>query len=341
MLAALALVALHLAQKPSQDPCTAFRQKVHDVYNFRPSHLSAAQQKDKAAQMDEVWSMVKGNTSTYLPCLRTALQDPKSDGWFRVDGSGLLCEIDPSLEAKQIRLSIWLDAEWADLAPEVWVSTMAELGAAGLDTSRAGKRWLDDPSGKFYVAEHALQVGPTAGALFLFGSMDETFAAPMLAKMAADPKQKSRDDAIHILAALATPEALNALMTLEPKNVSKPVRIRVSQMLSEGSALSKKGASSGATREKLLAAFAAFLKGDHKLLDATQELSNGKPDPDWFGRLAGLLSQEDIPLLRQVRRKRMTFMSDEALDDYLQYTRVLLSFERTPEIVKWATEFAR
>jgi len=172
MLAALAWITLHLTQKPSQDPCTAFRQKVHDVYNFRPSHLTSAQQKDKSAQMDEVWKLVKADPSTYLPCLRTALQDPKSDAWFRVDGSGLLCEVDTSIDAKKIRLGIWLQADWLDVAPYEWMRAMTQLGMAGLDTSPAGKRWLDDPSGKFSIAQHALEVGPREGAWFLFGSMD-------------------------------------------------------------------------------------------------------------------------------------------------------------------------
>lgn len=50
--------------------------------------------------MDSLWDTVRANPGELLPCLRAALADPKTDPWFRFDGSNLLVTIDPSPESK-------------------------------------------------------------------------------------------------------------------------------------------------------------------------------------------------------------------------------------------------
>jgi hypothetical protein len=46
-----------------------------------------------------------------------------------------------------------------------------------------------------------------------------------------------------------------------------------------------------------------------------------------------VLQPEDLPLLRKVRRKRVTFQSDEALEDYAMHTSLVWVLTWKPELV--------
>src|SRR4051812_38991257 len=84
--------------------CGSFNETVRSTYNFKPSKLNSAQQNVKAELMDRFWNSVKGEPEKLLPCLRAAVQDPKTDSWFRFDGSSLLVAVDPSRESKMIQV---------------------------------------------------------------------------------------------------------------------------------------------------------------------------------------------------------------------------------------------
>src|SRR3954452_5560947 len=87
--------------RAAQLPCEEFSRAVSATYNFKPSLLkNEAESNAKSAAMDNFWNAVKARQKEFLPCLRAALEDPKSDPWFRFDGSNLLAYLDPSAESK-------------------------------------------------------------------------------------------------------------------------------------------------------------------------------------------------------------------------------------------------
>jgi len=47
-----------------------------------------------------------------------------------------------------------------------------------------------------------------------------------------------------------------------------------------------------------------------------------------------VLLETDLPLVRKIRRKRLTYPSDEALYDFSEYTGVLLTCTWKPEYAK-------
>lgn len=328
------LALLLLATLPSLgvelDKCSSFQARVRTVYDFRPSKLNGAARERKAKEMDEVWKLVKADQAALVPCLRAALGAKNADAWFRVDGSALLVEVDPSRESREIQCKHWTLADWKDLDPQPWMSVMANLGALGHDTSAAGKRWLDDDSGAFDVAQHAMHVDRRPGSFFLFGSLDETIATPALARLARDRKQSGREVALELLASQATPEALKALRAIDLTTFPKKWSAAVEPLLGEPTLLAKRDATASFSREKLLETFRAFLQGNAEPLDATR----ADLERHWAEHVVGVLKPEDLSLLRQVRRKRMTYLSDEALEDYYEYSLILMTLVWKPEFVR-------
>ena len=131
--------------------------------------------------MDGVWSLVKKDRATLLPCLRAALIEPNADAFFRFDGSNLLMSLDPTPESRSILVRSYAVVDLADVDLRVWVGRLASLGAEGFDISDAADKWLRFPRASYFLPEHgAYKVAAQNGAMFLYGSMDEAHATPAL-----------------------------------------------------------------------------------------------------------------------------------------------------------------
>jgi hypothetical protein len=325
--------ALPVPQGGDGSGCGTLQELIHEVYVFKPSQLSKEQQEERGAQMDRVWKMVENDVKGLAPCLRKELEQPNADAWFRVDGSALLVKVDPSKESKALQLRLWSAADLSDVAPAVWVPTLASLGAEGFDLSSAASRWLAGEL-SYFIPQHSLKVGTEAGALFLFGSMDEAYATPTLLKIVGDAQHPGRAVALTVLLQQATEDALRAIARLDVATFPEEKRAEVHKLLTKPELLRRKSPTAGLTRDKLTKAFEAFLGGDDDPLFATQITKDHKPVEDWPGQVVGLLKPEDIPLLRKVRRVRMTYQSDEALYDYLTYSSILMALTWKAELVK-------
>lgn len=207
LITALPIIAVGQAK----DSCASFQELIKATYNFKPSKLSEAEQDAKVEAMDRVWNMAKANKEL-LPCLRAALEDPSANQWFRFDGSNLLVELDPSRESKVLQVRSYTGADLDDVNLQVWVETLAQRGAEGFDVSEAGERWLKYPQARYFLPRHgAYEVKAFQGALFIYGSMDESQATPALLKIISQANHPGREHALWILMSQATPESLRAL----------------------------------------------------------------------------------------------------------------------------------
>lgn len=245
----------------NQNSCTNLKNLINRVYNFKPSKLSPAEQKTKSAEMDKVWDAVRANPTELLPCLRAAIGEPQADPWFRFDGSRLLVEIDPSPTSKATQVKNWMSADLDDVDLRSWVETLTYRGTEGFDVSEGGRRWLEYSKAKYFVPEHAFEVGPAEGALFIFGSMDEAQATPALLKVLEQRGHPGREPALWVLMNQATTESLRALKELDPTGFSPQARGSLRALLS-GPTLIKSRSNPKLTREDLLRVFEAAAKMD-------------------------------------------------------------------------------
>ena len=188
-----------------------------------------------------------------------------SGSFFNIDGSMLLVDIDPSTASKALQVRKFIEANLDGTDLEYWVKTMARRGVEGFDTSEAGAKWLSYPRAKYNLALHGgFPVDSFIGAVFIFGSMDEELATPVLLRMANQVGHPHRDDALAILMSQATPASLRALKQINaagfPAGTSQSIR-----ELLENPNLLKPRAHPKLTREEQLIAFQGIIDGDYRI----------------------------------------------------------------------------
>jgi hypothetical protein len=309
--------------------CANFQELIKTTYNFKPSQLSDSERDAKSAAMDRIWNSVKANPKELLPCLGAALEDPKANSFFSFDGSNLLVELDPSPQSKTIQVHSYTSADLDDVDLRTWVTTLAQRGAEGFDVSEAGSRWLAYPKASYYLPEHgAYQVTTSDGALFIYGSMDESQATPAILKIISQANHPGRENALWILMSQATPESLRALKQIDPKGFSKKAQESLSALLSSPQLL-KPRAKPKSSREDFIQAFQGMVAGDWSKFEAlVEKVPDGEKD------VVAVLKPEDLPLVRKVRRRIIANANPHAIEYYNSFTSILMALVWKPELAQ-------
>ena len=300
--------------------CDSFQQTIMSTYNFNPALMNDAEVKVQSGRLDLFWDKVRQSRATLLPCLRKALKEDTSPGFFAIDGSMLLVDIDPSGASKALQVRKFTEANLDGTDLEYWVKTMARRGVEGFDTSAAGAKWLSYPKAKYRLALHGgFPVDSFIGAVFIFGSMDEEFATPVLLRIANQVGHPHRDDALAILMSQATPAAFVALKEVNtagfPAGTDKSIR----ELLENPNVL-KPRARPKLTRAEQLNAFQGIVDGDYS---AFREMVLKAPDGEVDA--VATLQAGDIPLIRRARRASISRCNQHALSDYASFTKILWS----------------
>jgi len=321
---------LPLAANQRKDACGELNALIRATYTFKPSRLSAAERDAKSKALDRVWNTAKSNPSELLPCLRTALQDPAADPWFRFDGVNLLVQLDPSPASKAMQVRYFTDVDLDDVDLRYWVQTLARLGAEGYDVSASAARWLTYPKAEYWLPEHGLyRVTRSNGALYLYGSMDESQATPALFKIVSNPDHPGREDALWILMNQATPEALRLLKKVDSRGFSSQAQRSLGALLTQPVLLRSRPGKPQVSREEYLMAFRAILRGDWSAFQVLVERV-----PDGEKDAVAVLKPEDLPPLRQVRRLRIAHANQHAIEYYNDFSAILMALTWKPELVK-------
>lgn len=298
--------------------CDAFQQTIKQTYNFNPALMNEPQQQARSARLDVFWNQVRQARAALLPCLRQALKDDHSPSFFAIDGSMLLVDLEPSGASKALQVRKFVEADLDGTDLEYWVKTMARRGVEGFDTSAAGAKWLSYPKAKYNLAMHGgFPIDSFLGAVFIFGSMDEDLATPVLLRIVNQLDHPHRDDALAILMSQATPAALRALQQVNvsgfPAGTSQSIR-----ELIENPKLIKPRARPILTREENLRAFQGIIDGDYS---AFRELVAKAPDGEVDA--VATLRPEDVPLVRRARRASISRCNQHAASDYGSFTQIL------------------
>lgn len=298
--------------------CDAFLQTIRTTYNFSPANMNSDQIKNQSAKLDVFWNQVRKSPTTLVPCLRKALVEDNSDSFFGIDASMLLVELEPSRASKALQVKKFIGANLDGTDLEYWVKTMARRGVEGFDTSEAGAKWLSYPKAKYQDSIHGgFPVTAFIGAVFIFGSMDEDLATPVLLRIANQVGHPERDSALAILMSQATPASLQALRQVNTQGFPAGTDQSIHQLL-ENPKLLKPRAHPKLTREEQLNAFQGIVNRDYSAFRAmVMKAPDGEVDA------VATLRTEDIPLLRQARRATISRSNQHALSDYASFTQIL------------------
>jgi hypothetical protein len=324
------VVGLHSAVLAQSDnTCNSFNRTVKSTYDFKPSKLTKAEQDSKSAAMDRFWQMVKADPDRLLPCLRSALQEAGADSWFRFDASSLLVEIDPSQASKAIQVRCYTEVDLDDVDLQTWVRVLSVRGYEGFDVSEAAARWLTYPQARYFLPEHgAHEVTAFQGALFIFGSMDESQATPALVKLVSQRDHPGREHALGILMSQATAESLSALKRVDAGAFSERTQRNLRALLSRPDLIEPRSAPR-ISRQEFVQAFEKLLDGDSRsFLDLVSRVPDGEKD------VVAVLKPEDIPLVRKVRRRIILGGNQHAFAYYQDFTNILMTLVWKPELVR-------
>ncbi len=303
-----------------KESCASFDALVKATYNFKPSRLSEAERDAKSIAMDKVWNMAIGKPRELLPCLRANLENANADPWFLFDGSNLLVKLDPSPESKAIQVRNYTNVDLADVNLQIWVETLARLGTQGFDVSEAGNRWLTYPDATYFLPRHgAYQVKTFEGALFIYGSMEESQSLQALLKIVNQPNHPGREHGLWILMSQATPESLRSLKQINTAGLSQKARSNLSKLLNNPELITPR-ANPKTTREEFLQAFQEFVEGKwEKFFELVSKVPDGEKD------VVATLKTEDLPLVRKIRRHYIANASPHAIEFYHSFTSILMT----------------
>lgn len=310
--------------------CVEFQKLIDKTYEFKPSKLNTAQKTAKSTEMDIVWEKVKADQKRFLPCLISALQSSTANSFFRFDGSTLLFSLDSSESSKRLLIESYAKSELEDIDPRNWIAYILRFGFEGLDTTAAGDTWLRAKDPRFYLPQHGtLPVDKSVGALAIYGSMDEKFAAPALLEIAKRLDHPGREIAVDLLLKLVTDEAFEGLATLDTTSLSEKSRVSVKKALVNPTFIERRSGTPKISRPEYLKAFQDLSAGNSStFMDLTVKVNDGEKDA------IAVLQKEDVPLVRKARRFFASSGTPHSPEWYQSFTDILMFILRKEQSPK-------
>lgn len=299
-------------------PCDELKTLINTTYNFKPSKLTADERSVKSAAMDKVWSLVDRDPKTLVPCLRAEMTARPTDAFFRFNASNLIFKHDRSDDSKRLMINAYAGVDLSDINLRFWLPYMSALGFEGFDVSLAGETWIRFPKPEYYLPQHGTQpVDKYVGALAIFGSMDESMATPILAKLAAEQKTDHQSIALSLLVGQATAEADDKAKSLAEK-LPSPVKEKVlGDVLSPKLIVPREGIPK-TSRVVFIAALENLVGGNPVLwTKLVTDVEDGERD------MAAELTKADLPLLRKARRFYAASATPHSPEWYATLTQVI------------------
>jgi hypothetical protein len=286
LLISISLVAAQEAQLED------LAQAVKTVYDFRPHTLTDGDITVKSEELDKFWSTVKANPAHYLPQLREALADTTNPAFFFYDGSKLLLSLSADRQDQKLVLRALPRCDLRDVQSKDYLLTVLGLAGEGLDTSEAAFTILVDPKFQVVVPEHALTLGQDFALIYmLLPTSEEYYVKRAVGRLASESDGTAQESLIRLLWYTVTDAGDQAIAQTANSDRHTP------------------GARDLA--KQLLAATAAYqseVKVTKKMDTVVAELVPKGAD---FGQI------------KQIRRKRLTRVSDEALYELDGFTALL------------------
>jgi len=355
LLAMLVCVPL-LAQKP--DACTAINSAKAKTYGFLPSKLTAKQRQSKSLQMDSFWHLVEADKSTGPQCLRELLTGEKQDGFFLFDGASLLYSLNQSPESAKVVAASLQRADMAEIEASGYLRLLLRMSNDGVDIGPLAARYLQYPTVKTFIPQHAMDLDRDMGGVLLYGSMAPEQEDAYLTAALADKEAYARSTAALLLALNMTEASLKALSTFSGLAELPEDSRKVVQSYRTYTAYQASAAPAKFSREEVLAYIAQLphsqaefrvamqrqeaYEKQHPELNVKEKLSDHdleaavtkkvQESPPFFG-VSGAdrfiesaianLNEGDLPTIREARRRSITGISDEVLGEYFAYSHII------------------
>jgi len=130
--------------------------EIDNIYNFKPSKMTDAEQEKKFPSLDKFWDKIKADTTLYLPSLRFELNEPNHNPYFYYDGAGLLLSLSKTNFDKKLAVIAITKCDLDDISQKLYVITLNKLSNEGIDVTNAAIKILADPNFSFFIPQHVL-----------------------------------------------------------------------------------------------------------------------------------------------------------------------------------------
>ena len=312
------LATLLMTAGMSAQTCDDLKRLLDKTYGFKPSKLTREQVDAKSSELDLVWKMVEANQKVLLPCLRSQIDLRKADSFFRFNASNLLSKHDQSLETKKLLVATYSEADLADINLRYWLPPLAGFGREGIDVSRAGETWLRFPKPVYFLPQHGTRpIDKGVGALALFGSMDESVATPVLARLAGEENTDFRSIVIWLLVSQTTPESDRHVRQLAP-SLPEPLATRLLADVAKPKIIEARLGTPQTTRDTFIKAMTEFLDGRPQAWNSlTAAVPDGEKD------MAAVFNASDLPLVRKMRRAYAAEATPHSPEWYVAFTQII------------------
>lgn len=335
LLGALLTTALLASPAVSQDSfCEKLRSQKQQVYGFRPSELNREQQERKSKELDAFWNLAESQPEQAAPCLSQILRTETKDGFFLFDVAELLFRLDSSPAAIQVIIESLQRADMKEVDPGGYIRFVIQLARRDVDVVPLADKYLTQEEVDTSLPQHGgMLLDRNMGGTLLYGSLPPRTADQHLTKLLPIANQSVQATIAFLLSLSMTEESLRALQNLETSQPGLPgwmqEQIRKARTHTPVAPLDKPLFS----REQVLGRVRAVLRSD---LDNLPEDSH-----PWIAGVEGFegsaiahLKPDDLPLVREARRRSITGVSDEALYEFVAWTRIILGIVNRYDLFK-------
>jgi hypothetical protein len=327
----LLLVTLHegSASAAIDSACVELQRDKSTIYGFHPSQISEKEREAKSAQMDRFWELVKSQGQPGIDCLKQLIVAEQQDGFFVFDAASLLLSLDTSTTSLEVVSSGIAKADLKDLDSSSYIRTTVFLLHRGMDITPLVEHYMTAPEVKGFVPLHAMTLDRETGALFMYGSMPILSADQSLIRMLNSKESSTRTAAAALLSLSLTEDSFNAIKAVDRTALPESIRKSV-----EGSQKYQRIEDAGPTNESR----AEVLKTLNRIPKFGGDFWGVAGDKEFAQSAIALLQEEDLPVLRDARRKSIYGLSDEALHEYFALSRVLLGVINRLDLYKEVRE---
>lgn len=309
-----------------QQGCAELQALKKQTYGFRPSKLSESQQSAKEKQIDRFRDLVETEGGRGVRCLREILNSETRDSFFLFDGARLLLQLDDSQVSLAVVSGAAARSDLGEINPATYVELALELAQHGVDTGALAEKYMKFPDVDGYTAEHSFALDRPTGAIFLYGSMTPERADESLVPLLNAKETYVRGTAALQLALNMTADSYRALAGLPgfddlPEYAQKQVIAALAYHPPETNAIPTYSREQVLARLRTLPRTPEQMEAELKKESPVVGIANDEP----FIRSAiGTLNAADLEAVRAARRAALMSVSEENLEEYAAYTRVIL-----------------
>jgi hypothetical protein len=348
----------------TSSPCEALRSQKAKVYGFRLAQLSETQMEEKGKEVSAFWKHVQADGPAGTACVRSMLEQEKTDHNFQFDAASILYQADHSPATLVLVRDSIAQADFQESDPASYLSLALDLGQSGVDIRVLAAKFLRYPDAVVHVPEHGLDLDSDTAALFLYGTMDPSLASNALIEQLQAPEPFVREAAAHLLAEQMTDESFRALS--QWKGVSKIAedfrRNDIQAIMRYKAPNPDDSAHPKWTREKVLSVIAGLPHTREEFDDMMakkgvafdQQVREKKPTPEELSTIVAesepiygiadrtsfiasaiaTLKPEDFRTIREARRKSLFNVSDESFSEYLAFTQLMIGLLNRLDLYK-------